>query len=180
MNKSLRSLLKMNKRIMLRRPFFILLLFMFLLTSTGCQTLRKKFTRAKKADKEELTVMPVLEPIDYAPKKQLPQEQYCYRYSLWKNWYKDLVAAIDSNDNDKRIKYIMTELITQLEEMAKWITGDKKDQLEIRINYWYAIQREFDIPSSMRNRQSIKNKLATEEKIIRNHFGLKASLEYVN
>ena len=164
---------------MRRRYFLILLLFMFLLTSTGCQTLRKKFTRAKKADQEESAVMPVLEPIDYAPKKQLPQEQYQYRYSLWKNWYKDLIEAIDRNDNDKRIKYIMAELITQLEEMAKWITGAKKDELEIRINYWYAIQRDFDVPSAMRNIQRIKNKLASEEKVVRNNFGLKAKITFI-
>jgi len=168
-----------NTQMRQRKFTIIFLLLMFSLTSIGCQTLRKKFTRAKKVDTEESSVMPVLEPIDYAPQKQSAQEQYHYRYSLWKSWYKDLIEAIDADDNDKRIKYAMAEVITQLEEMKKWIKGEKKDQLEILINHWYAIQRDFDIPSAMRRNNSVKNKLALEEKIIRNGFGLKAKLEYI-
>ena len=85
--------------------FFYVLAFLFLIGgSSGCEPLRKKFTRKKKEEKVK-GVEPILEPIDYAPLIHAPIERYKYHYNLWHVWHKECITALSIKDNDKRIKY---------------------------------------------------------------------------
>ncbi|MBF0521648.1 MAG: hypothetical protein HQL24_01180 [Candidatus Omnitrophica bacterium] len=165
-----------------KQPKFLLTIVCLLAVSlslSGCETLRKKFTRKKKED-EESTVMPILEPIEYPANKESSQEKYTYHYSLWKGWYKDLVAALDDNENDKRVKYLLTETMTQLEEMTKLLKGEKQALLTESMKDWVTIEKEFDAPSALRNTSRIKQKLSSQEKFVRDNFGVKAKLEYIS
>ena len=154
--------------------FIVLLcLTVFVLSTAGCETLRKKFTRQKKAEEESKTDIPVLEPIDYPAKIHTADESYRQHYSLWKVWYKDLITTIDDEGSDKRIKYLLDQNIVQLEEMAKWINEAKQNELKEIIDNFNTIKNELDRPSSMRISNSIKNRLEENAKKIRTNFNVK-------
>ena len=155
--------------------FFVILmtLFSFSLTSVGCEPLRKKFTRKKKKEKEiSEEMLPVLNPIDYAPKIYTPEEKYRQHYGLWKIWSKDLLEAIEAKDNDKRQKYNLGQTIVQLTEMKKWIIEEKQRDLQTIIDDLNKIGLELEKPSIMRDYYFIKKTVEQNAKKIRNNFNL--------
>src|SRR5262245_48984541 len=86
---------------------------------SGCEPLRKKFTRKKKADKKEKFI-PVLEPVDYPPSRVSSLEQYKYHFSLWQVWNKEMGQLADDPNTDKRLDYLYEQIIQELEEMKRW------------------------------------------------------------
>ena len=140
----------------------------------GCTPLRQKFTRKKKEKINEQAFVPVLDPIDYPPPSVSPQERYRYNYSLWKVWQRDLVQKIESNESDKTQKYLVSQIITRLEEMKKWVAGVKHEELAEAIGEWNAILALYDQPAAMRSMMSVKRKVETSAKKVRNQFNPEA------
>ena len=58
----------------------IIFLFLSTVLMTGCEPLRKKFTRKRKKDQES-EIMPVLDPIDYPARMDSPERRYRHFYS---------------------------------------------------------------------------------------------------
>src|SRR3990167_5723451 len=110
----------------------------------GCTSLRKKFTRKKKEKTNEQAFVPVLDPVDYPPPSVSPEERYRYNYSLWKVWYRDLVKNIDAKESDKNQKYLVGQIIAQLEEMKKWVSEAKQKELSERVGEWNVILRMYE------------------------------------
>ena len=54
-----------------------------MMTTVGCEPLRKKFIRKRKAAQESSEDIPVLEPIDYPDKVYTAEDLYKQHYSLW-------------------------------------------------------------------------------------------------
>lgn len=104
--------------------------FIFIMVSLqGCEPLRKKFTRHKKGEAQQQEYEPILDPIDYPAKVYDPQADYTYRYSLFRVWEKELTAGIQDRVSAKRLQYLVSNILVQLEEMSKLVTDDKKPAL---------------------------------------------------
>ena len=152
--------------------FFMMGLCLVSLTaaSLGCEPLRKKFTRKKKNTEVSQEFIPVLEPVEYAEKSKTPEEKYKHYYSLWKVWERDLMENFDQMNNDKRYKYLLGEMIAQLQEMKKHVKEEKQTELSQMIDGFSRVLGEFDKPQAVRNMPSIKRELEVYSKKIRTSF----------
>lgn len=150
-----------NKLTSFRKLILLINIFIFIFSLTGCEPLRKKFTRQKKKDKESSTeIIPILEPIDYAEKEVFPQERYQYHYSLWKVWYNDFTSALEEEvSNDKRERYLISEMIEQLQEMKKWINEGKQLELASLVDDLHNVLKEYERPLGIRSRSQIKRRV---------------------
>src|SRR3989338_8949573 len=145
----------------------------------GCASLRKKFTRKKKEKTSEQAFIPVLDPIDYPAPSVSPEERYRYHYSLWKVWQRDLVKNIDNKGSDKNQKYLLGQIIAQLEEMKKWVTEAKQKELSGFIGEWNAILAMYEQPAALRSSVSLKRKVEASAKKIRSRLNPEMMKEFL-
>lgn len=149
------------------------------LSLTACEPLRKKFSREKKKTVVKNTdFLPVLEPIDYPDKNHTSEEHYKQHYSLWKIWQEELIQSLSLEQNDKRQKYLLVEVIEQLKEMQKWIVEEKSAELAGIISAVQSVEKDFDEPSLMRNVYSMKQTIERAGKEIRAQFSPKIMTDY--
>ena len=155
-----------------------LVLGFFVTSSLGCETLRKKFTRQKKKGEEASQIIPVLDPIDYPPAVHTTDELFRHYHSLWRVWYKDFMIALDESAEDKRQKYLLAQLIGQVEEMKKLVIEEKQLGLNKLSDSLNQVQNEYEKPSVMRSRFSIKRVLESADKKMVTEFNPKVLQNY--
>ena len=160
-----------------RRWVVFVCLSAFVLSLTGCEPLKKKFTRKKKEDKSN-EIIPVLQPVEYPAKTHSAKENYEQHYSLWKVWYQDTLASIDRRDSEKKQKYALTQAIAQLTEMKNWIVEEKQKKLSLIIEEFNKILQEWDKLGNLRNTFFIKKGLERNGKTIRLNFSPKVLKDY--
>jgi hypothetical protein len=136
----------------------------------GCTSLRKKFVRQKKKAVQQEEFIPVLDPVDYAPAVVSAEERYAYHYSLWKVWHRDFVENIDHKESDKKQKYVLGQVVAQLEEMSKWMADEKRRELNASIGEWEAILAFYEEPVQVRSMSSLKRKIEANAQKIRQQF----------
>lgn len=154
----------------LRAMAGVVCLSVFVSSVGGCAPIRQKFIRKKKEKSQVEEFIPVLDPIDYPPKIVSAQERYQYHYSLWRVWQRDLVSNIENQESDKRQKYLIGQVIVQLEEMKKWILDDQKAELDPLIHELREISEAYATPAAMRNPSSLKRKLEANARKVRDQF----------
>ncbi len=156
-----------------RRPLFLMVLGLCVLSLalTGCEPLRKKFTRKKKEDAKQIE--PILTPIDYGTPDISPEERYAYHYSLWRVWQEEMIEAINEEESDKKQKYLFSQILLQLDEMKKWIIEEKKGELETQMGKMSSLQSELDKPAGLRNDFSFRKRIELIGKDIRNTLSAK-------
>jgi len=154
-----------------RRSFsgFVLVIFICSLVTSGCEPLRKKFTRKKKEEKKE-EFIPVLEPQEYPAPAFNPEAEYKHRYNLWKLWYDDFMVGLDEKGSNKRQSYILGQLIVQLEAMEQLLTGDRQAQLHQYKDTLREIGQLLVLPAALRNTGLIKRKISTIDTKIHDQF----------
>ena len=148
----------------------VVCLSVLLVSVGGCASLRKKFVRQKKKAAQEEEFIPVLDPTDYAPAVVSAEERYAYHYSLWKVWYRDLVENIEHKKSDKKQKYLLGQVVVQLEEMGKRLGEEKRKELNVFIGEWEAIRAFYEKPAPMRSASSLKRKIEASAQKIRQQF----------
>ncbi len=153
--------------------FLMIFLGSFILSSIGCEPLRKKFVRQKKKDENAQQFIPVLDPIDYPAAVYSAEEGYRKHYSLWRVWHKELMVSLDEQGIDRRQKYLVGQLVTQLSEMSKFVTEEKQKGLKDLSDTLFEVQEELEKPSGMRNMYSIKRKIEQSDKKMLNEFNPK-------
>ena len=161
-----------------KRPVFgiitPLLLVTFVMTITsGCEPLRKKFTRQKKKDAGTAEFIPVLDPVDYPDKVATAEELYRHYYSLWQVWDRELLVSVQQQTSDKRIKANLDQVLVQLTEMGKLLTGEKQKTLQGYTDQVNTIQKDLIQPAQMRNNGLIQRKLERLDKSVREGFRFK-------
>ena len=150
-----------------------LLLVLFVMTVSGCEPLRKKFTRHKKKDESQSQVIPVLDPIDYPNAVESPEASYRQYFSLWQVWDKELVMRIGEHASDKKISFTFNQLLLQLTEMEKLLSGEKRQKLKEYIMQLSALQKDLDEPAGVRNDNLIQRKIERIGKNLREGFRIK-------
>lgn len=132
----------------------ILILCILSLSSSGCESFRKKFIRKKAAKKEGR--VPVLEPVDYGAHQFSGEERYKYYYNLWKVWEKELAQILEAErtTNKKRHIYLIDQILDQMEGMKRWLKKDKQEEFSILVDKFVRIRKEFDKPEPMRSNRT--------------------------
>ncbi len=164
-----------HKRHAINRIFpglaYICCLCVVALTLSSCTTLRRKFTRKKKKDRDaSQKFIPVLEPVDYAEKTHSSLEKYKHHYSLWRVWDRDILYVIENDGSDKRQKYLLGQAVEQLEGMKVLLVDAKRAEFTVRIDTLRDVEKVYEKPASMRNKFSIKKKIERNSRKIRNGF----------
>jgi len=152
--------------------FFILALTIFL--NAGCEPLRKKFTRKKKAKDLSEEVIPVLQPVDYPKAQGDPQKAYKQHFSLWKVWHKDFLTVLSEGGSQKRKLYIMDQLLAQLEELSLFLDEGKRKELQTLKREVNFLRDEIAGQSFKTSAFSMKKKLMGVDKKIREQFNWEA------
>src|SRR3989338_2477083 len=161
-----------REKVHYRNVIWVLCVLSFLMS--GCQPLRKKFTRKKKEEKEAGgKFIPVLEPIDYPVKAYSLEQDYKQHFSLWKVWERDLMQSIENDDSDKRQKYLLGKSLEELEAMNALMGEARQAGFSAVLGQVRQIQKEYDKPAAMRSKFSVKKQLNASSKEIRHHYSPK-------
>jgi hypothetical protein len=161
-----------GKRILVCKAFVFITLTGFVLSSTGCEPLRKKFTRKKREERtEEFT--PILDPIEYPTAVHNPEKDYSRFYGLWKVWQTELLQELEKNESERRQIYLLDEAITQLNEMKKYLKEDKQKEFAQILASYSSIREEYQTPAPMRRTSTLKRTLERNGQTIINNFSPK-------
>ena len=139
-------------------------------TTTGCEPLRKKFVRQKKKSAESSEFIPVLDPLDYPDRVVDAGQRYRYYFSMWQVWLRDLLTVMDEGGSDKRITYLLNQTYTQMDEMAKLLTGSKQEELRKSRQELQQIQEAMNMPAAMRDDAGMKRRLQGIDRDVRTKF----------
>ncbi|MFH1360086.1 MAG: hypothetical protein ABIJ41_03505 [Candidatus Omnitrophota bacterium] len=156
----------------------IVSLFVFLMTESGCEPLRKKFTRQKKKTEVQQEV-PILEPIEYPENIKSPQDTYQHHFNLWRVWHKELIGSMTENESRKRRLYFMEQVVINLEMMRDLLKGEKKDALIACLKKIQLIEQQLQSSMIAQNFSSLRRQLESLEKKIRDEFALKSIEESI-
>ena len=116
----------------LKRLGLLLILTVLVLNLSGCETLKKKFTRKPKAGKK---VSPVLVPQDYKgiyPNSVLYDNHFIY----WRTWTEDLMNCLANESSSKRQVLAASRAVEDLERMQDLLKSPKKEALEPHIKVY--------------------------------------------
>ncbi len=142
---------------------------------SGCETLKKKFTRKQSLKK----VSPVLVPYDY--KGIYPNDVlYSNHFNYWRTWTEDLINCLDTKASNKREKLAAARAIEDLERMQDLLTGDKKYELTKYIKFYEDVQRRVELGQPNDNdSSSIRNDLESRRRVIMRKFEPKEVKAYI-
>ena len=136
---------------------------------SGCESLRRKFTRKKK-EGQEVTEVPVLEPIEYPAKIYTPQDVYKKHYTLWKAWYKELLENLSPETGQKRQLYLLNQIVANLKEIQKLLPEEKQGELKSSLDRLKKFESDIREPVPVRSLSSWKTELESIEKAIKKEY----------
>jgi hypothetical protein len=111
---------------------FYLIAFCLLLSTLGCDSFIRKFTRKPKQEIEREKEI-VLIPEEY--KSNMTKEEYYRQYFLyWKSWQEELIEALAIAGNHKKQVDCAIQAITNLVNMRKMLNEEKQKKLDTYIN----------------------------------------------
>ena len=113
---------------MCKKIINIFLIVFLLCGLTGCEAVRRKFTRKKKAK----PVRPMFYTEEEGEPARPPVELYITHYVYWETWMDDLIA--NAGKNKKRDKRAATEAIGNLMDMKKYLSDEKKEEIQLYID----------------------------------------------
>ncbi len=141
------------------------------LTTSGCQSLKKKFTRVKKNAQKEDAFVPVLQPEEYTAPAESPQDVYKYHYSLWQVYEKEFLTAVIEKKGDKRQEYLLNQLMMQSQMMEKMFTDQAKVAGLSQINNdLQKVLAELSSPQAMRNDFQMRKKVEVSGRKLREEY----------
>lgn len=152
-----------------RRILAVLVFFVGVSWLVGCEPLRKKFTRQKKAPVGQ-EILPVLEPIDYPEKIEAPADILRQNYGLWKVWFQETMTSLQDKSTDKRIRFNLTQLETQVERLEVLFSGEPVKILKGCRDRLVKVKAKMEQPEGLRNMDLIKAELIAIDKDFRAHF----------
>ena len=138
-----------------------------LVSSAGCEPLRKKFTRQKKKGDVSTEIIPVLEPVDYPVKQYGAQEAYAQHYSLCKVWLSDFQTSRQQQMliNDKRLMASLDAALKEIDEMQKLLKDtDQLAKIKEQVQW---VHDDFAKPQAFRNEVRINSALRSVDDMMR-------------
>jgi len=147
---------------------------------SGCEPLRKKFTRKKKRDKgESAKFIPVLEPIDYPERRESREDSYKFHYQLIKVWQKDFLTVLDESGSRKKLNYLLGEIIERLQDMQKMLLPEKQEELNSIITSFEMIKVDVNNSVAMQSTFSMESKVKRLRKKIRDNFSIEQVKDFI-
>ena len=157
----------MSRRLLVTIAFMLVVC----LSTSSCESLRKKFTRHKKQDQTQSSdFQPVLEPQEYPAPENNPEFNYKQHYALIKVWYKDLWTGIDEKNTDTVVKNSLKQIFDHIDQMKSLLKPEKAtglNQLADLLKYYKA---SLDQARIQRNYSRIQSDLRAFDRMLRGQF----------
>ena len=154
-----------------RKAMVMVLAVIFLSSAvSGCTTLRRKFVRKKKQDDSKDQIVPVLQPEEYQPVIQSTAESYRMHYVILKGYFGDLWDTLGGRENDKRERYVLTQIASKIDAMASLLKDDKQADLKKLSAKVSESIKELDKIRPVRRYNLIKSDLKSVEDNVRRNF----------
>jgi hypothetical protein len=141
------------------------------LISSGCEPLRKKFMRKKKADVVQ-DKGAIYDPIEYPAVVKTSAENYSQHYGLWKVWLGDLTLNMEGNANDKKIQYTLTQMQEQLAAMRNLLNPDFQTKVDGCLSEVAELSAEFAKPLALRNKAFLTSSIRSLDRRVKNDLAL--------
>ena len=153
-------------RIACKKAVLILAVALAVVNMSGCETLKKKFTRKQNPKK----VTPVLVPQDYKgiyPNAVL----YSNHFNYWRSWTEDLIDCLDTQGSNKRERLAAARAVEDLQRMQELLTAEKKEELAKYIKFYEGLQKKMELgqPDKM-EASAIKSDLDSRRRVIMRKF----------
>ena len=117
------------------------------LALSGCETLRRKFSRRKTRKAAEETM--IVAPRDYSehpfPNDVLYQQYFTY----WKAWNQEWVGSLTDKDSLKKIASCGEQTLVNLEKMATYLREEKRGELDVHVEKTRALHEEIGKHTSL-------------------------------
>ncbi len=157
--------------------YFIIVFLTFVLSSSlvlsGCETVRRKFTRKKKVDQTKSMEVPVLEPMEYPKKVYTLQELYANHYASWKVWFGEFATSLEENsDNRKRQLFLLNKAIVELEQMKDLLNDLKSSALGQQLEAARRLYDALSAPVLSFDFTTIKLDTQRIDKVVRKSFSI--------
>jgi len=108
---------------MIKQKITFSLLIMMLFLSSGCLTLRKKFVRKKKSEKEPVSY------VDFKEYPDVPSKKIYHNYYVFaQGWLEDLYHALTKTGNRKKQQQAVNEAIMNVEQMITYFNEEGKEK----------------------------------------------------
>lgn len=139
------------------------------LTSSSCETLRKKFTRQKKKGQSENSdFIPVLEPQEYPAPQYNAEGVYQDHYALIKVWFKDLMSGVNEReDSDNKVRYALKQINEHLDAMLKLLDPSKHVKIEKARALLQSYSKALEQHRAARNRSGLQSDLRQFDRVLR-------------
>lgn len=148
----------------------VVFLAIVLLTGAGCEPLRKKFIRKKKADVESNEAVAILDPIEYQEKVKPSIVIYQEHYNLWKVWHRDLETVVLEDLGDKKAASDLEQIRQHLTAMKNLLPVERQGAMAVNFGILEKFSQELAKPSALRRKSFLTSQLRALEKSIKNDF----------
>jgi dsDNA-binding SOS-regulon protein len=98
---------------------------------TGCESLRKKFTRKKKST-ETQEVM-IITPRDYSAHPFTSDVLYKQYFIYWKSWNQELITSLTDGSSYKKVLDCVDQSLVNIKKMETYLKEDKAKELEVYV-----------------------------------------------
>ena len=157
----------------MKRWCALVLIFFILANLTGCETMRKKFTRKKKGPVK----MPRIYQVRKYEKKPTPQ-LYKKHYAFWASWQSELISVL--GQNHKKDMRCIEEIIGNLGDMHNILVQEKAGQLKTHIDKLMKVKGIiFNEELTQANKDYVKRTLEREDRAIKREFNYKKVKDYL-
>ena len=99
------------------------------LLSTGCDSLRRKFTRTKKSEASQESM--VIAPRDYSAHPFPNDVLYRQYFTYWKSWNQELVRSLEERASHKKILDCAEQCLLNLNKMKGFLKDEQAAQLDV-------------------------------------------------
>ena len=117
----------------MKRRIYVLFVFgacgIFFLT--GCESLRKKFTRKKKIT-ESQEVM-IITPRDYSAHPFPSDVLYKQYFIYWKSWNQELITSLSDGSSYKKVLDCVDQSLINIKKMETYLQEDKAKELGVYV-----------------------------------------------
>lgn len=148
----------------MKRLLAFILMFCVLLNITGCEAMRKKFTRKKKE--------PVRAPRIYQVKKyvKVPSpELYKKHYAYWMTWHSELLRVL--GENHKKDMVCIEGILSNLDDMQNILIDEKANKLRPHIESMVKVKGIMvNEDLTMFNKDYVRMALEREDRAIKREF----------
>lgn len=157
----------------MKRYLSIILICIFIFSLAGCETLRRKFTRKSKAERENVEEV-VYEPKEYPAQIMSNEDIYRTYYTFWRGWHQELVEVLAEGQNHKKQVECITEIINNLNKMKDLLSPTAQEGLKGQLQKLMPIKEEIvSGRSNATNFYTMKMQLESIHSKITNDYAFK-------